>query len=75
MTTHQPQLKKKSTSAFGHILTLIQDGHLTHAQALVEAEEAQIDFYRDELCKALDELAGVQAELDSIKKTYKFQLT
>lgn len=41
--------RKRVTSAWPHILALLQDGYHSHAQAVVEYEEHQIDELRKEL--------------------------
>jgi hypothetical protein len=52
--------RKRITSAWSHILALLQDGYNSHAQAIVESEERTID----ELHKRL---AVVKAENDVLQ--------
>ena len=54
---------RKPKSAWEHILALIQDGYLTHAESVVLAEEAQIDELHKELIKNQTELNNATAQI------------
>ena len=48
-TKTKTKTKRKIFSAWPHILALIQDGYLTHAESVVKAEEYKIDELRKEI--------------------------
>lgn len=49
-------------SAWDHIYSLIRDGYISHAQAIIEAEEYQIDDAYEKLFEAQKEIEIIKAE-------------